>query len=361
MTHLQKLEVQLEKRSYPIYVGPDLLRRADLLAQAIVGRDVLLVTNSTVGVLYSAVLREAMGNKRLVELALPDGEQYKTLDTAARIWDALVDNGFHRDATVVALGGGVVGDIAGFAAACYQRGVAYVQVPTTLLAQVDSAVGGKTGVNHPNGKNLIGAFHQPVCVIADTNTLASLDDRQYRAGLAEVIKYGLILDSEFLDWIGQNMDALLNRDPESLIHAITCSCATKARIVAEDEREHGARALLNLGHTFGHAIETASGYGDWLHGEAVAAGMCMATRMSKSLGFISEEDVALVETIVRSAGLPIGPPDIDSTRMLELMRMDKKVAAGKIRLVLLERVGKALVTDDYSEYALIELLEHPQP
>jgi 3-dehydroquinate synthase len=273
-----------------------------------------------------------------------------------RVLDALVEGRFNRDACVLALGGGVVGDIAGFASACYQRGIDYVQVPTTLLAQVDSSVGGKTGVNHLGGKNLIGAFHQPRAVLSDLATLATLPARELRAGLAEVIKYGLIDDADFLAWIEQNLDALLALDGTALAHAVRRSCEIKARIVAADEREHGQRALLNLGHTFGHAIENAAGYGEWLHGEAVGIGMLLAADMSQRLGLIEPTDVARVRDLLRRAGLPVTAPAIGAARALELMGMDKKVLRGRIRLVLLERLGAGVVLGDYAPEALQETL-----
>jgi 3-dehydroquinate synthase len=270
--------------------------------------------------------------------------------------DVLVANRFSRDACVVALGGGVVGDMAGFAAACYQRGISFVQVPTTLLAQVDSSVGGKTGVNHPGGKNLIGAFHQPAAVFADTNSLNTLPDRELRAGLAEVIKYGLIVDREFFDWLEANAAALLARDPAALAHAIKRSCEIKAEIVGRDEREQGERALLNLGHTFGHAIESATNYSTWLHGEAVAAGMLLATDMSARLGWVNAADVGRVERILAAFGLPVDVSSLAADTLADKMKIDKKVAAGRIRLVLLKAIGKSVVTGDYEDAALHETL-----
>jgi 3-dehydroquinate synthase len=318
----------------------------------VAARDVLVVTNTTVAPLYLARLERSLVGKRVASVVLPDGEQHKTLETLGQVFDALVARRMNRDACVAALGGGVVGDMAGFAAACYQRGVDYVQVPTTLLAQVDSSVGGKTGVNHPGGKNLIGAFHQPRAVLADTNTLATLPRRELRAGLAEVIKYGLIADAGFLDWIETNLEALLRLDGAALTHAIRRSCQIKAEIVAEDEREHGRRALLNLGHTFGHAIETATGYGEWLHGEAVGAGMLMAADLSCRLGWIEAADVERVRDLLERAGLPVVAPPIGAGRALELMGMDKKVLAGRIRLVLMRKVGEGVVAGDYPADAL---------
>jgi 3-dehydroquinate synthase len=344
---MERLRIELGERSYPILIGPGLLDDATLVGEAVTARDVLVVSNTTVAPLYLARLEHGLRGKRVAAAVLPDGEQYKTLETVARVFDALVERRMNRDACVVALGGGVVGDMAGFAAACYQRGVDYVQVPTTLLAQVDSSVGGKTGVNHPGGKNLIGAFHQPRSVISDTGTLRTLPPRELRAGLAEVIKYGLIADPGFLGWIESNLEALLALEAGALAHAIRRSCELKAEIVAEDEREHGRRALLNLGHTFGHAIETAAGYGEWLHGEAVGAGMLIAADLSCRLGWLEAADVERVRALLVRAGLPTQAPSIGAVRALELMGMDKKVLAGRIRLVLLRRLGEAVVEGDY--------------
>ena len=349
---MERLRIELGERSYPILIGPGLLHDAAVIGGSVAARDVLVVTNKTVAPLYLARLERSLEGKRVASVALPDGEQYKTLETLAQVFDALVERRLNRDACVVALGGGVVGDMAGFAAACYQRGVDYVQVPTTLLAQVDSSVGGKTGVNHPGGKNLIGAFHQPRAVVADTDTLKTLPPREFRAGLAEVIKYGLIADAAFLGWIEANLDALLRLDGAALAHAIRRSCEIKAEIVAEDEREHGRRALLNLGHTFGHAIETATGYGEWLHGEAVGTGMLMAADLSCRLGWIGAADVARIRALLVRAGLPIAAPPIGAGRALELMGMDKKVLAGRIRLVLMSKVGEGVVAGDYPADAL---------
>jgi 3-dehydroquinate synthase len=349
---MERLRIDLGERGYPILIGPGLLDDAALLGEWVTARDVLIVTNTTVGPLYLGRLERALAGKRLGSVVLPDGEQYKTLDTLARVFDALVERRMNRDACVAALGGGVVGDLAGFAAACYQRGVDYVQVPTTLLAQVDSSVGGKTGVNHPGGKNLIGAFHQPRAVVADTTTLGTLPPRELRAGLAEVIKYGLVADAGFLDWIEANLEALLGLEAGALVHAIRRCCEIKAAIVADDEREHGRRALLNLGHTFGHAIETATGYGEWLHGEAVGAGMLMASDLSCRLGWLREEDVERVRALLARAGLPTAAPPIGAARALELMGMDKKVLAGRLRLVLMRSIGEGVVEGDYPADAL---------
>jgi 3-dehydroquinate synthase len=346
------LKVELGSRSYPILIGEGLLGQPDLLRQHVPARDVLIVSNTTVAPLYLDTLSAALRPRRVVEVVLPDGESHKTLATVSRILDVLVANRFGRDCTVVALGGGVVGDMAGFAAACYQRGVDFVQVPTTLLAQVDSSVGGKTGVNHPGGKNLIGAFHQPIAVLADTNTLATLPPRELRAGLAEVIKYGLIHDAAFFDWLEVNIDRLLAGNPEALTHAIRRSCEVKAEIVGRDERERGDRALLNLGHTFGHAIESATGYSTWLHGEAVGAGMLMAAAMSRECGLLSATDVARLRALLHRVGLPIAAPDVSPATAMEHMKIDKKVKAGRMRFVLLNRIGAAIVTADYPPEAL---------
>jgi 3-dehydroquinate synthase len=353
---VQRIEVKLGLRSYPILIGAGVMDRGDELAKAIPARDVLLVTNTTVGPLYAQRLTAALALRRCIEVALPDGEVHKTLANVSRMLDVLVANRFSRDACVVALGGGVVGDMAGFAAACYQRGLSFVQVPTTLLAQVDSSVGGKTGVNHPGGKNLIGAFHQPAAVFADTNSLNTLPDRELRAGLAEVIKYGLIVDREFFDWLEANAAALLARDPAALAHAIKRSCEIKAEIVGRDEREQGERALLNLGHTFGHAIESATNYSTWLHGEAVAAGMLLATDMSARLGWVNAADVGRVERILAAFGLPVDVSSLAADTLADKMKIDKKVAAGRIRLVLLKAIGKSVVTGDYEDAALHETL-----
>jgi 3-dehydroquinate synthase len=353
---MEKLTIDLGARSYPILIGPGLLGPRGPLVDLLGERDVFIVSNETVAPLWLPRLAGTLAGRRTAQHLLPDGEQHKTMATLEGVLDALVAARFNRDCAVLALGGGVVGDIAGFAAACYQRGVDFVQLPTTLLAQVDSSVGGKTGVNHPGGKNLLGAFHQPIAVLADTDTLGTLPDRELRAGLAEVIKYGLIGDAPFLDWLEANMGALLARDAGALACAIRRSCAAKAAIVALDERESGPRALLNFGHTFGHAIEAASGFGAWLHGEAVAAGMVMAAELSQQLGWLAAADAARVRALVASAGLPVDPPRLGRRRMLELMRMDKKVRHGQLRLVLLRRLGEAVLTADYAGEALDALL-----
>ena len=356
---MQTLQVDIGDSQYLISIGPGLLRDRSLLDSLVPGRDLMIVTNTTVGRLYLAPLRAALGERTVFECILPDGEQHKTLQTAGWVLDQLVGKRLNRDAIVLALGGGVIGDIAGFAAACYQRGIGCVQLPTTLLAQVDSSVGGKTGVNHSGGKNLIGAFHQPLAVIADTDTLSTLPDRELSAGLAEVIKYGCIADLEFLAWLDSNMEKLLARDVEALTHAITRSCEIKASVVSEDEREQGRRAILNFGHTFGHAIETATEFQRYLHGEAVALGMLMAADLSREMGLIDTAALERIATLIQRARLPLDAPRIGVARALELMQMDKKVLAGKMRLVLLERLGHGIVVSKYPQRALeTTLREH---
>lgn len=350
------LSVELGQRSYPIYIGSGLLSGGSQLEELLGGREVMIVTNDTVGPIYLAPLRARLKRSRVHETVLADGEVHKTLATAGTVLDALVAARCGRDAVVLALGGGVVGDIAGFAAAIYQRGVDFVQVPTTLLAQVDSAVGGKTGVNHPGGKNLVGAFHQPICVVSDTDTLRTLPDRELAAGLAEVVKYGLIADAALFGWLEQQAEALMRRDPASLRHVIRRACELKAEIVGQDERERGRRALLNLGHTFGHAIELEAGYGQWLHGEAVAAGTCMAAEFSARLGTLGSADVDRIRRLFQRLRLPVEPPATDPGRFLAAMSMDKKVMAGQIRLVLLDRIGSARLTGDYAPHELADFL-----
>lgn len=349
---MMQLNVSLGERSYPIFIGHGLLSDGAVLRGCLQAQDLLLVSNTTVGPLYAELLTAALPDRRIVDVRLPDGEQYKTLEYVSRVLDVLVANRFGRDCTVLALGGGVVGDMAGFSAACYQRGVAFAQLPTTLLAQVDSSVGGKTGVNHPGGKNLIGAFHQPVAVFSDTATLATLPPRELRAGLAEVIKYALIFDAVFLDWLEAHAAELLALQPEALAHAIRRSCELKADVVRRDEREAGDRALLNLGHTFGHAIEAATGYTQWLHGEAVATGMLIAADMSARLGLLSDAQVGRVRDLLKRFDLPVQAPRIGAQRAFDYMGVDKKVKAGRIRLVLLENLGAARFTADYSNDAL---------
>jgi 3-dehydroquinate synthase len=353
----RKLTVDLGERSYPIYIGEGLLQTPNILAPYIHGQQVLVVTNSTIAPLYLQSIMEGLSTYQAESIILPDGETYKNLETLNRIFDTLLAKKYNRTVTLVALGGGVIGDMTGFAAACYQRGVNFIQIPTTLLAQVDSSVGGKTAVNHPHGKNMIGAFYQPQCVIADTTTLNTLDDRQLRAGLAEVIKYGLISDAEFFCWLEANINLLLSRDSTALAFAIERSCENKAKVVSQDERESGIRAILNLGHTFGHAIETFQSYRDWLHGEAVAAGMVMATELSFSMGWVSEDDVHRTKELLAHCNLPVSAPKaMNSETFLELMSVDKKVLDGGLRLVLLKSIGHAVVTKDFDQNLLIDLL-----
>jgi len=356
---MKTLTVDLGKRSYPIYIGAGLLARSGLITEKIRAKQVLVVSNETVAPLYLQKVLDSLASFEVHVAVLPDGEQYKTLDVLNNIFDKLLSAPCNRDVTIIALGGGVVGDIAGFAAASYQRGVDLIQIPTTLLAQVDSSVGGKTAVNHPLGKNMIGAFYQPKAVIADIDTLKTLDDRQLSAGLAEVIKYGLIRDKAFFNWLEQNISSLMTREENALTHAIEVSCQVKAEVVAADERESGVRAILNLGHTFGHAIETAMGYGNWLHGEAVGAGMVAAAEMSRRMGWLAGEDVERATNLIKRAGLPVqGPHELGAGKMIELMQVDKKVQDGKIRLVLLKAIGEAAITDDYPPEALKQTIEH---
>lgn len=348
---MRTLNVSLGDRSYPIHIGHGLLRSDQLWVNVLPSKRVAIVSNSTVAPLYLEALQSTLQRAGIhaSTIIVGDGEQYKTLDTLNAIYDRLLTDRCDRVTTVVALGGGVVGDLAGFAAASYQRGVSFVQVPTTLLAQVDSSVGGKTGVNHPRGKNMIGAFWQPRMVIADTDTLDTLPDRELSAGLAEVIKYGLIRDPAFFEWIETHMDGLRAREPDLLAHAIERSCANKAEVVAGDELEaakEGGRALLNLGHTFGHAIETGAGYGVWLHGEAVAAGTVMAAELSRRLGWLAEADCRRIRDLFIRAGLPTAGPLMGADRYLDLMGHDKKVIAGRLRLVLLRGVGQAVTWAD---------------
>lgn len=352
------LQVDLGERSYPIHIGTDLIGRAELVLSRLPGSQVLIVSNETVAPLYLDRVAAMFPDQQVDTVILPDGEEFKTLETTQRIFDALLAQRHNRTTTLVALGGGVVGDICGFAAACYQRGVAFIQVPTTLLAQVDSSVGGKTGVNHPLGKNMIGAFHQPRCVIIDTRTLDTLDDRQLSAGLAEVIKYGLIRDAGFFAWLEENLERLRARDQSALAEAIERSCRNKAEVVAADEYEAGSRALLNLGHTFGHAIEAGMGYGTWLHGEAVAAGMLLAADLSVRQGLLDPDAVARIRSLLERAGLPVRVPALMTVdRFLELMAVDKKVLDGRLRLVLLRAIGDGVVTSVVNPDHLVATIE----
>ncbi|MCW9047297.1 MAG: 3-dehydroquinate synthase [Gammaproteobacteria bacterium] len=351
------LKVNLGERSYPICIGHNLLEQSELLTQHIPGNSALIVSNETVAPLYMDAVEKSLSDIRFKTLILPDGEEHKNLNVLNSIYDTLLENHLDRNTTLIALGGGVIGDITGFAAATYQRGVHLIQIPTTLLSQVDSSVGGKTAVNHPIGKNMIGAFYQPRAVIADTNTLNTLEERQLSSGLAEVIKYGLIRDINFLEWLESNIGKLLDRDPAALAYAIERSCRNKAEVVAADERESGQRALLNLGHTFGHAIETGMGYGVWLHGEAIASGMVMAARLSNKLGWISENDVSRVIDILERANLPITAPEqMSADKFIELMSLDKKVSDGVLKLVLYKSMGNAIISKDYTDAILRETI-----
>lgn len=357
---MKTLRVELGERSYPIFIGQGLMGNAELVKPFVKGKQVLIVTNETVAPLYLDACEDAFYKDFDVHsVILPDGEEYKNLETLNGIFDALLRRRFDRGCTLVALGGGVIGDMTGFAAACFQRGVKFIQMPTTLLSQVDSSVGGKTGVNHPMGKNMIGAFHQPECVVIDTQTLNTLEDRQLAAGLAEVIKYGLIGDYPFFEWLEENIEHLVAREPEALAYAIERSCQDKADIVAQDEKEAGMRALFNLGHTFGHAIEAGMGYGTWLHGEGVSAGTMQAAYMSQLMGHLSADDVARIKALFERANLPVLPPKVDemsNEQFLDLMAGDKKVQAGTIRLVLLRSIGEAYVTGDYPAALLQQTL-----
>lgn len=350
---MQTLTVNLGERSYPIYIGAGLLAQAELFKKHLAGRQVAIVTNETVAPLYLDSLITSLSGCEVTTVVLPDGESYKNWETLQLIFDGMLSARHDRRTTVVALGGGVVGDMAGFAAACYQRGVDFIQVPTTLLSQVDSSVGGKTGINHPLGKNMVGAFYQPKAVVIDTSVLRTLPARELSAGLAEVIKYGLICDEPFLGWLEQNMAALRGLDMSLLAQAIERSCAAKARVVGADERESGLRATLNLGHTFGHAIETHMGYGVWLHGEAVGAGTAMALEMSTRLGWITAQERDRGLRLLIQAGLPVIPPEeMSQEKFLEHMAVDKKVLDGRLRLVLLRRMGEAVVTDEFPREVL---------
>ena len=355
---MQTLRVDLGERAYPIHIGEHLLSSAGLILPQLDLPRVAIVTDTTVAALYLQLLAEALqaGGVDVMNIVLEDGERSKDWATLNRIYDALLGRRCDRKTTLVALGGGVVGDLAGFAAATYMRGIPFIQVPTTLLAQVDSSIGGKTGINHPLGKNMIGAFYQPRMVLADTSVLKSLPPRQLSAGMAEVIKHGLIRDAAFFVWLEQNMDKLLACDPQALAFAVRRCCEIKAAVVAEDERETGVRALLNFGHTFGHAIESGLGYGAWLHGEAVAAGMVMAAELSRRMGLITRADVDRIIALLRRAGLPVAPPEIAPGLVLELMRVDKKAEGGKLRFVLLDRIGAASVRTDVQDVLLRQSL-----
>jgi 3-dehydroquinate synthase len=356
---MQTLHVELGDRSYPIHIGSGLLTRADLLLPHLASKQVAIVTNTRVAPLYLQTLVDTLqsADVKTLPIILPDGEQYKNAETLNLIYDALLQNRCERRTTLIALGGGVIGDLTGYAAATYLRGVPFIQIPTTLLSQVDSSVGGKTGINHPLGKNMVGAFYQPKVVLADTDTLKTLPPRELSAGLAEVIKYGLIRDADFFLWLERNMAELVKLEPAAMSYAIYRSCQNKAEVVAADEHETGERALLNLGHTFGHAIENAMGYGVWLHGEAVAAGTVIAARFSQRLGWLSHEDVERIVNIFKQSGLPVDPPALGADKYLDLMGMDKKVVDGKIRLVLLKGgIGSSVVTSEYDSALLKAVL-----
>jgi 3-dehydroquinate synthase len=356
---MQTLQVSLGDRSYPIHIGSQLLTKADLILPHLKRKQVAIVSNTTVAPLYMAKISEPLkaAGVNVIEIILPDGEAYKNNETLNLIYDALLKNRCERNTTLIALGGGVIGDLTGYAAATYLRGVPFIQVPTTLLSQVDSSVGGKTGINHPLGKNMIGAFYQPKLVLADTDTLKTLPSRELSAGVAEVIKYGLIRDADFFNWLEVNMTKLIALDEAVSSYAIYRSCQNKAEVVAADEHETGDRALLNLGHTFGHAIENAMGYGVWLHGEAVAAGTMLAASLSQKQGWLSAVEVSRMHAIFMAANLPLNPPKLGAARYLELMQLDKKVADGQIRLVLQKAIGQAVITSQYDKQKLLETLE----
>ncbi len=352
------LNVDLAGRSYPIVIGDGLLGDVKLLLPYLTSGRAVIVTNETVAKLYLGRFEENLRQAGIdaLSISLPDGERYKTWETLNTVFDYMLAERCDRTTTIIALGGGVVGDVAGFAAATYQRGIAYIQAPTTLLAQVDSAVGGKTAINHPLGKNMIGAFYQPRLVLSDLSTLGTLPERELSAGLAEVVKYGAIMDAGFFAWLEQNMDKLVARDPAALGYAVEKSCRCKADIVAADEREAGGRAVLNFGHTFAHAIEAGLGFGTWLHGEAVAAGMLLAASLSARQGDIPESDVSRLATVLQRAGLPVRAPSLGAQRYLELMGYDKKVQGGKLRLVLLRSIGDAYLSADFSSDYLTRVL-----
>jgi 3-dehydroquinate synthase len=357
---MRTLTVELAERSYPIHIGAGLIARAELITAHLTQKRAAIVTNTTLERLYLQPLVSALdaAGVKTMPVVIPDGEAHKDWRTLNTIFDALLDARCERGTTLIALGGGVVGDIGGFAAALYQRGMPFIQVPTTLLAQVDSAVGGKTAINHPRGKNMIGAFYQPQVVIADTDALKTLPERELAAGLAEVIKYGFIRDRAFLEWLEANLDRLLARDAEALAYAVEQSCRNKAEVVAADERESGVRALLNFGHTFGHAIEAGTGYGTWLHGEAVAAGMVMAARLSERMGYLDDADVNRVVRVLERAGLPVAAPDLGRERYLDLMGHDKKVEGGKLKFVVLKAIGNAIISEAPAA-PLADVLDQP--
>ena len=346
---MQTLKVELANRSYPIHIGRNLISDTSLILPHLKRKHAAIVTNTTVAPLYLEKLGQVLQSAgvKVIPIILPDGEAYKNTETLNKIYDVLLQNRCERSTTLIALGGGVIGDLTGYAAATYLRGVPFIQIPTTLLSQVDSSVGGKTGINHPLGKNMIGAFYQPQLVLADIDTLQTLPAREFSAGMAEVIKYGLIRDADFFDWLEINIASLMKLDEQILSYAIYRSCQNKAEVVARDEHEQGERALLNLGHTFGHAIENAMGYGVWLHGEAVAAGTMMAADLSQRAGWLTATEIARMQNIFKAANLPIAAPNLGAERYLDLMGLDKKVENGKIRLILQQGIGKSLITSDY--------------
>lgn len=355
---MQTLNVALGDRSYPIHIGSELLGKTELILPHLKRKQVAIVTNTTVAPLYLDAIASPLkaAGIDVIPIILPDGEAYKNSETLNLIYDALLQNRCERNTTLIALGGGVIGDLTGYAAATYLRGVPFIQVPTTLLSQVDSSVGGKTGINHPLGKNMIGAFYQPQVVLADIATLVTLPKKELAAGMAEVIKYGLIRDRDFFDWIENNIEKLNSLDAAAMSYAIYRSCQNKAEVVAADEREVGERALLNLGHTFGHAIENAMGYGVWLHGEAVAAGTMLAADLSGRLGWLKADEIERIRKLFVAAKLPVDAPELGVERYLDLMGMDKKVVDGKIRLVLQQGIGKSVLTSDYDSTALKQTL-----
>jgi len=355
---MQTLKVELANRSYPIYMGRSLISNVDLILPHLKRKHVAIVTNTTVAPLYLETLSNALqaAGVTVIPIILPDGEAYKNSETLNLIYDALLQNRCERSTTLIALGGGVIGDLTGYAAATYLRGVPFIQIPTTLLSQVDSSVGGKTGINHPLGKNMIGAFYQPQLVLADIDTLQTLPAREFSAGMAEVIKYGLIRDAEFFDWLEGHIEQLMALDEQAITEAIYRSCKNKADVVARDEHETGERALLNLGHTFGHAIENAMGYGVWLHGEAVGAGTMMAADLSQRMGWLTVDEVQRIRQLLTAAKLPLDAPKLGVEKYLDLMQLDKKVADGKIRLVLQQAIGQSVITSDYDAEKLKETL-----
>ena len=348
--------VNLEDNSYPIFIGEGASLSLENFDGYIAGKDIAIITNEVVAPLYLNEISDLFSNRNVIEYILPDGEQEKKLKTVHKIIDRLMEAGFGRDSTLIALGGGVVGDITGFTASIFMRGINFIQIPTTLLAQVDASVGGKTAVNHKSGKNLIGSFYQPQCVICDSIFLATLEATEFSAGLAEIIKYGLIFDSEFFQWLQKNMQQILSNDRAAVDYVIQRSCAIKAEIVAQDEKEQSVRALLNFGHTFGHAIEKLTGYGNWTHGDAVAVGMVLAARLSENMSLITPEDVQNIEEILTAANLPISLPNIDPAELLAAMQSDKKVKDRNIQLVLLKNIGEAFLTADYSQEDLVNIL-----